>query len=340
MMVTSIWMKRLAWLGYFYLLVPYAQAQYVSDFSLPAPNLKRAEKRELWATWYNLAPAKEDPNGAPLVDTNNQPISVPIPPKQWCMGAMSGAIQVTDRHGEKQTYHYIDSRGPQRINCRNHVKIRHPWVGAIGRSRFVRSIHPYGDGFNKSVLIPYRTIAADKTKLPLGSVVFIPLARGVKIKLPDGNMAVHDGYFYVGDKGGGGVKDDHIDVFSGPIQENPFPAFIQRSGEDKHFDAYLIKEKTINERLVAMHQSPSSLNALSVVQALPRRSKIASKAGRSREVGRVAVIRENEHSVRLGQRAPFVCGGSAQFSRQREELLSLPLSAFPNSLAVCDGRLG
>lgn len=126
----------------------------------------------------------------------------------------------------------------------------------MGRSRFKVSDAPYGDGFDKNRLIPYRTIAVDRKAIPLGSVIYVPSARGSKIKLPNGKMAVHDGYFYVGDKGGGGVKKNHVDVFSGPIVENPFPSFVKHSPKNT-FDAFIISDKAIYAKLLAMHQSPS-----------------------------------------------------------------------------------
>lgn len=255
-MHASVWMRRLAVSSYIALtLTHYVQAQQVNEFSLPAPKLVGHQKRQLWATWYHLFPAKEIQSGRgyPLIDTHNKPISVNIPPKEWCLGAMSGAINVTSAKGKKTTYNYIDSRGPVQVNCRKHVKIRKPWVEAMGRSRFKISDAPYGDGFKKAGLVPFRTIATDKHAIPLGSVLFVPSARGNKITLPDGKVAIHDGYFYVGDKGGGGVKGNHIDVFSGPYVDNPFPAFVKHT-PSKTFEAFIINDKSIQEKLLSMHQ--------------------------------------------------------------------------------------
>jgi 3D (Asp-Asp-Asp) domain-containing protein len=259
-MDTSILLRRVLVSSCFMCcLALHVHAQQVSDFSLPVPKLEANQKKQLWATWYYLFPAKENTNGIPLMDTKNKPISVPIAEKEWCLGAMSGAINVESSNGQRKTYNYIDSRGPLQVDCRKYVRNGKSWVTAIGRSRFHVSDGPYGDGFYDSMLIPYRTIAVDKRVIPLGTVLFVPSARGSKIKLPSGKMAVHDGYFYVGDKGGGGVKKNHIDVFSGSLAENPFPSFISHTPK-KSFEAFVVKDQALINKLAELHERPSVNN--------------------------------------------------------------------------------
>jgi 3D (Asp-Asp-Asp) domain-containing protein len=60
-------------------------------------------------------------------------------------------------------------------------------------------------------LVPYRTIAVDPKVIPIGSVVYIPAIRG--IRLPTGET--HDGYFLAHDIGGA-IKEKRIDIFVGP----------------------------------------------------------------------------------------------------------------------------
>jgi len=256
-MDASAWIRRVIVSScLFCCLTLHVHAQQVSDFSLPAPKTVGSQKLQLWATWYHLFPAKEDKKGLPLRDTKNQPISLRIPAKEWCLGAMSGAINITAKNGQRKTYNYIDSKGPLQVDCRKYVRNGKAWVAAIGHSRFKVSDGAYGDGFDKNVLIPYRTIAVDKRRIPLGSVLFVPSARGNKIILPNGKTAVHDGYFYVGDKGGGAVKQNHVDVFSGPIVANPFPSFIKHSPKET-FSAFIIHDKKVLAKLFASHQKRS-----------------------------------------------------------------------------------
>ncbi|MGZ3695883.1 MAG: 3D domain-containing protein [Bdellovibrionota bacterium] len=68
---------------------------------------------------------------------------------------------------------------------------------------------PYGYGLDLIKLTPFRSVAVDPTVVPIGSKVYIPKAKG--IKLPDGS--VHDGYFQAVDIGDL-IKDKRIDIFT------------------------------------------------------------------------------------------------------------------------------
>ena len=76
-------------------------------------------------------------------------------------------------------------------------------------------------------LVPYRTIAVDEAQIPIGTVLYIPSARGCLLTLPDGKRVRHDGYFFAGDDGYG-VHGNHIDVFIGISSDCPFPWVVSR----------------------------------------------------------------------------------------------------------------
>jgi 3D (Asp-Asp-Asp) domain-containing protein len=63
-------------------------------------------------------------------------------------------------------------------------------------------------------LIPYRSVAVDPEQVPLGSVLYIPRARGVA--LPGGEE--HDGYFLAHDVGGA-ITSRRIDLFVGTEED-------------------------------------------------------------------------------------------------------------------------
>ena len=86
----------------------------------------------------------------------------------------------------------------------------------LSKTKFRKSKTIFGEGINNYLLAPYRTIATDQTKIPLGTVLYIPEARGNKIQVGDKTI-IHDGYFFVGDRGGA-IKDNHID-FAGGIEK-------------------------------------------------------------------------------------------------------------------------
>ncbi len=100
-------------------------------------------------------------------------------------------------------------------------------------------------------MIPYRTIAVDKTKIPIGTLIFIPNAVGIEILLPDGSKSIHDGYFFAADVGGD-IKLNHIDVFTGLLKSKGF-SFVN-SDSNKTFVAYKVKNKFIEETLIKLHK--------------------------------------------------------------------------------------
>jgi 3D (Asp-Asp-Asp) domain-containing protein len=57
--------------------------------------------------------------------------------------------------------------------------------------------------------VPYRTVAVKSGGMKLGTVLYIPSARG--LKLPNGKK--HDGYFFVADIGA--MQSSQIDLYTG-----------------------------------------------------------------------------------------------------------------------------
>lgn len=224
-------------------------------FDILPPNTEQLEKMQLWATYYHIWHTNEGSTGKPLLDKSNHEMTGNIPLRDWCNSAVEGTVLVTARDGSTKTYNYIDHRGAQQVDCAKVLKIsaiKKPWITATGRSRYGIAGGPYGDGVLNYKLIPYRTIAVDRSKIPYGSVIYIPQARGVTVTLPSGSTVVHDGYFFAADTGGA-IKDQHIDIFSGISTSNPFPLIV-KSTESAKFDAYLIQQADIIERLKNIHQ--------------------------------------------------------------------------------------
>ncbi len=70
---------------------------------------------------------------------------------------------------------------------------------------------PWGRGAAGTPITPMRTLAADTTVLPMGTVVYIPELDGAP---RDESGAAHDGCFVVEDRGLK-VKGEHVDIFTG-----------------------------------------------------------------------------------------------------------------------------
>lgn len=90
-------------------------------------------------------------------------------------------------------------------------------INTVGSGRFDFVAAAYGMGVKGYHLIPFKSIAVDKSLIPIGSKIFIEEAVGAK--LPDGS--VHDGIFYAHDVGSG-IKDMHIDIFTGNGDQSQF----------------------------------------------------------------------------------------------------------------------
>lgn len=94
---------------------------------------------------------------------------------------------------------------------------------------------PYGFGFEDVPLVPFRSVAVDPKVIPLGSMVYIPAAKGTL--LPDG--AIHDGYFGAVDIGSL-IQDRKIDVFTSFGDQS---SYFQANGmvHAKEIEVFLVK---------------------------------------------------------------------------------------------------
>ena len=219
-------------------------------FGLPAPASLEKPLR-LWATWYHVQVVDAIPDGFPLLNVAGQPISPRIPGRDWCLGALQGVIAVKAADGSRRTYTYEKTAPKEEVDCADYFKHPASWTRAAGRSRFGVSKGPFGDGAGGYQVVPFRSLAVDTKLIPLGTVVYIPAARGVAITLPSGRKAVHDGYFFASDRGGG-IRDNHVDVFVGHWPENPFPSFVS-STPSRTFEAYVVGDERVRPHLHQLH---------------------------------------------------------------------------------------
>lgn len=229
-------------------------AQTQAEFVLAGPTTNPGSTQDLWATHYFIHQAASAPSGIPFKDKSGKVLSDNVQPRDWCLAAIEGTVRVSLQTVSK-TLNYAGTGGTTQVDCAAVLKInpiKKPWITAVGKSYFAAAAGSFGDGVKGNKLVPYRTIAVDKTVLPYGTVVFVPMAQGVEIRLPDGNSIKHDGYFYAGDTGGA-IKGSHIDVFCGATPTNCFPSFVT-SDAAKTFKAITVKDSSIIETLVARHK--------------------------------------------------------------------------------------
>jgi peptidoglycan/xylan/chitin deacetylase (PgdA/CDA1 family)/3D (Asp-Asp-Asp) domain-containing protein len=106
-----------------------------------------------------------------------------------------------------------------------------------GEVRYRFTTNRWGWGVGMCALNPYKTIAVDPARIPLGTTVYIPALEGVK--LPDGTA--HDGLMQAEDIGGM-IKEKHIDLFAqeGPGSTQLFKSAGVKSGS--FYEVYKVRD--------------------------------------------------------------------------------------------------
>jgi len=223
--------------------------EWARIFRLPGPEHGvLTECGSLWATWYYLPQVSSVKVGYALRDPNGEPLGPVLSDRDWCHAAMEGSVRV--QQGEScTTYNYAGTSASHHVNCSRYFGHN------IGYNKFRVANGPFGDGVRDYILVPFRTIAVDPERIPYGSVLFIPEARGQTIPLQDGRTAEHDGYFFAADTGRA-ISGNHIDVYLGMTTENPFPWV--KSSRSGGFEACMVNDTTIRSALVKLHRLPQS----------------------------------------------------------------------------------
>jgi len=234
-------------------------------FNLPEPNSASAlQNLSVWATYYTTHQAQNQSNGYPLLDPTGNSLGVALSERDWCAAALEGSVQIANGQSLLGVYNFAGRGDTDQVNCLPYYPTLKN-ISATNRVRFKPSNTPYGEGSNGNQLVPYRTIAVDRTLIPIGSVVYIPAARGVSVTLPSGDRAVHDGYFYAGDVGSA-IKGNHIDVFLGIAKQNPFP-FV-KSTASATFNAYIVNAPSLKAMLMSQQRLFSTVGTTTtIVQA-------------------------------------------------------------------------
>jgi 3D (Asp-Asp-Asp) domain-containing protein len=107
-------------------------------------------------------------------------------------------------------------------------------LGAANAER-ISKVEPYK-------LIPHRSVAVDPRRIPLGSVLFVPRAQG--IRLPNGTE--HDGFFLAHDVGGA-IKGKRLDFFVG-TEEDIRNTFTENGMTNKSFvEVFLVGDVEAEE---------------------------------------------------------------------------------------------
>lgn len=234
-------------------LIALTESQITFNFPEPTEAVKE-KKLTLWSTFYfvHRAKASNAPDAIPLKDSSGNSLGVKLSQKDWCTAALEGTVQVQIDSTTLKTYNFAKTGTNAQTNCISFFpSLKNEVVKAMNRSLFAPAKGEFGDGSGGFILVPYRTIAVDKTVIPLGTVIYIPSARGKEVILPSGTKVKHDGYFFTADVGGA-IKGNHIDTFLGITDKNPFPHV--KSDKTKTFEAFIINDSTIKDSLKILHR--------------------------------------------------------------------------------------
>src|SRR5262245_40820151 len=182
------------------------------------PSLEGRRRVKLWATHYSIPRVYEQrgDDAVALLDIHGNELGAKLSPKDFCRAAMEGTVAVLSKRGKK-LYDFDGIGDDEQADCKPYF----PRHAAIGRSRFKPARTVHGSGAGGRSMVPYRSIAVDRRLIPLGSVLYIPAARGTVVTLDNGDTQIHDGYFYAADTGGA-IDGNHVDVFIGYSAWNPF----------------------------------------------------------------------------------------------------------------------
>ena len=226
---------------------PMHPTQQALNFMLDEPDaaaLTAKKKSKLWATYYHMPtvrPSWTSVAAKPLLDRKSNPISPPLAIKDWCDAAMQGSIWVDNGKDAPTAYMYVDSGGPDQVTCDRHFgELSERIKSATRRARFAPFHHPQACDVRVIPLMAFRTIAVDRDRIKMGTVIFVPQLRG-KTFWNAGEFYTHDGYLIASDTGGA-IEGNHIDMFVDDAGVDPFPDIV-RSTARHTFDAYVVDKK-------------------------------------------------------------------------------------------------
>jgi 3D (Asp-Asp-Asp) domain-containing protein len=221
--------------------------QQALAFQLDEPTeveLTSKKKTKLWATYYHMPtvrPSWTSVAAKPLLGRNGKAVSPPLSTEDWCNAAMQGSIWVHNGKEKPTAYMFVDARGPEQVVCDKYFgELSTRIKSATRRARFVEFHHPQACDVRVIPLMAFRTIAVDREKIKMGTVMYVPKLRG-KTFWNAGEFFTHDGYVIASDTGGA-IEDNHIDMFVADAAVDPFPDIV-RSNPRGTFDAYFVDQK-------------------------------------------------------------------------------------------------
>lgn len=215
-----------------------------------APTSTSRKEISLWATYYYVPTLAHDEDGMPLLDMEEQELPLRLRKPDWCNAAIQGSVYIV-KNDTVFLASYAGRSKYKQFDCRECEAYRnYPGYDLTGKVRWAISDAKVtgSTGLN---LVELKSLAVDPKVIPYKSVVFIPAAIGTTYYNENGELVQHDGYFLAADTGSL-IKGQHIDVYLGTGKTNPF-AFV-KSDQSQPFQAFIVKDEKVRERLLEMHR--------------------------------------------------------------------------------------
>ena len=199
---------------------------------------------EAWATNYYIPEFEDNQGNIALRDINGNRLGPRLSSRDWCSSALEGSVKVNFKNGISKVYNFDGNSHKFSVDCSSFLSLD------VGESKFKISNSEFGEGAALYNLVPFRSLATDNNTFPIGTVLYIPSARGNKIKIDD-KVLIHDGYFFVADSGGA-IKENHIDVFTGVKHSAEFFPWVGHN-LNSTFKVYIVNDPKIINDLTKQH---------------------------------------------------------------------------------------
>jgi 3D (Asp-Asp-Asp) domain-containing protein len=218
-----------------------ASASWADDFNLPKAKTEGLKKLALHVSQYHVVHAEPGAE-VELLNPDGAPLGVTLSSDDFCTAALQGTVEVSG------VLYSVAGRGKKSlVNCAL-PQYACPRCAAynLGQNRFVKLMSADGLGAKTYGLVPYRTVAVRQDGLPLGTVLFIPAARG--LKLPGGRK--HDGYFFVADIGA--MQARQIDLYAG-LRPLGWTIIGSGTAHSRSVTAFIVTDPAVVKPLKAAH---------------------------------------------------------------------------------------
>jgi 3D (Asp-Asp-Asp) domain-containing protein len=211
------------------------------DFGYPKPQTEALKKLRVQISEYHIVFAKPG-HEIELLGPGDRPLGVMLSRQDFCEAALQGTVEI------KGVRYSVAGKGrmnqascaPPEFDCPRCTGY------ALGKNRFVRVDSDRGLASKTYGLVAYRTVAVRAGGLPLGTVLYIPAARG--LRMPDGKR--HDGYFFVADIGA--MRSTQLDLFA-DTHKLSWSIIGSGTASSRTSTAYIVTDPLIVKSLKAAH---------------------------------------------------------------------------------------